>query len=145
MRNSRSRASEMTGDRLERWTPQALSMLRIMTGLLFLEHGTQKLLGFPPSEHSFPALFSLMGVQGVLELIGGFLILIGLFTRPVAFILAGDMAVAYFMAHAPRGFFPTLNGGQLAILFCFVFLYLVVAGGGKWSVDAQIARKWSLA
>jgi putative oxidoreductase len=131
----------MTSEGLERWTPQALSVLRIMTGLLFLEHGTQKLLGFPPSEHSFPALFSLMGVQGVLELIGGFLILIGLFTRPVAFILAGDMAVAYFMAHAPRGFFPTLNGGQLAILFCFVFLYLVVAGGGTWSVDAQLARR----
>jgi putative oxidoreductase len=138
-------ASEMTREGLERWTPQALSVLRIMTGLLFLEHGTQKLLGFPPSEHAFPALFSLMGLQGLLELVGGFLILIGLFTRPVAFILAGDMAVAYFMAHAPRGFFPTLNGGQLAILFCFVFLYLVFAGGGEWSVDAQIARRRSIA
>jgi len=134
----------MTRDGLESWTPQALSILRIMTGLLFLEHGTQKLLGFPPSEHSFPPLFSLMGLQGVLELVGGFLILIGLFTRPVAFILAGNMAVAYFMAHAPRGFFPTLNGGQLAILFCFVFLYLAVAGGGQWSVDAQIARRRSM-
>jgi len=111
-----------------------------MTGLLFLEHGTQKLLGFPPSDHSAPALLSLIGVQGVLELIGGFLILIGLFTRPVAFILAGDMAVAYFMAHAPKSFFPTLNGGQLAILFCFVFLYLVLAGAGPWSADAQLAR-----
>jgi len=98
-------------DRLEPWTPKALSVLRIVIGLLFLEHGTQKLLGFPPSEHAFPPLFSLMGVQGALELIGGFLILIGLLTRPIAFILAGDMAVAYFMAHAPRGFFPTLNGG----------------------------------
>ena len=135
----------MTEDRLEPWMPRALSILRMMTGLLFLEHGTQKLLGFPPSEHSFLPLFSLMGLQGVLELVGGFLILIGLFTRPVAFILAGNMAVAYFMAHAPRGFFPTLNGGQLAILFCFVFLYLAVGGGGQWSVDAQIARRRNIA
>ena len=89
------------------WTPRALSVMRIVTGLLFLEHGTGKLLGFPPSDHAAPALFSLIGVQGVLELVGGFLILIGLFTRPVAFILAGDMAVAYFMAHAPKSFFPT--------------------------------------
>jgi len=134
-------ASEMTRDRLELWAPKALSVLRIVTGLLFLEHGTQKLLGFPPSEHAFPPLFSLMGIQGALELVGGFLIVIGLLTRPVAFILAGDMAVAYFMAHAPKGFFPTQNGGQLAILFCFVFLYLVFAGGGEWNVDARIARR----
>jgi len=113
------------------WTPRALSVLRIVTGMLFLEHGTQKLLGFPPSEHAAPALFSLIGVQGILELVGGFLVLIGLFTRPVAFMLAGDMAVAYFMAHAPKSFFPTLNGGQLAILFCLVFLYLAFAGGGR--------------
>ena len=113
------------------WTPRALSVMRIVTGLLFLEHGTGKLLGFPPSDHAAPTLFSLIGVQGVLELVGGFLILIGLFTRPVAFILAGDMAVAYFMAHAPKSFFPTINGGQLAILFCFVFLFLVrVVGFG---------------
>ena len=138
-------ASKLTGDGLRRWTPHALSVLRIMTGLLFLEHGTQKLLGFPPSEHSFPALFSLMGLQGVLELVGGFLIVIGLLIRPVAFILAGDMAAAYFMAHAPKGFFPTQNGGQLAILFCFVFLYLVFAGAGDWSVDAQIARRRGIA
>lgn len=122
------------------WTPRMLSVLRIATGLLFLEHGTQKLLGFPPSEHAGAALLSLIGVQGILELVGGFLILIGFLTRPVAFILAGDMAVAYFMAHAPNGFFPTLNGGQLAILFCFVFLYLVFAGAGPWSVDAQLER-----
>jgi putative oxidoreductase len=127
-------------ERLASWAPQLLSVLRIMTGVLFLEHGTQKLLGFPPSEHAAPALFSLIGVQGVLELVGGFLILIGLFTRPVAFILAGDMAVAYFMAHAPKSFFPTLNGGQLAILFCFVFLYLVFSGAGPWSADAQLMR-----
>jgi putative oxidoreductase len=122
------------------WTQRMLSVLRIVTGLLFLEHGTQKLLGFPLSPNPGPALFSLIGVQGILELAGGFLILIGLFTRPVAFVLAGDMAVAYFMAHAPKGFFPTLNGGQLAILFCFVFLYLAFAGAGTWSVDEQLAR-----
>ena len=125
------------------WSPRMLSVLRIMTGLLFLEHGTQKLLGFPPPANPGPALFSLLGLQGILELVGGILILIGLFTRPVAFILAGDMAVAYFMAHSPRGFFPTLNGGQLAILFSFVFLYLFVAGGGAWSVDQQRASSRS--
>ena len=125
---------------LTSWTPRMLSVLRIMTGLLFLEHGTGKLLGFPPSDHATPTLFSLMGLQGALELVGGFLILIGLFTRPVAFVLAGDMAVAYLMAHAPKSFFPTLNGGQLAILFCFVFLYLAFAGGGEWSADEQLAR-----
>jgi putative oxidoreductase len=91
-----------------------------------------------------PVLFSLLGVQGILELAGGFLILIGFLTRPVAFILAGDMAVAYFMAHAPKGFFPTLNGGQLAILFCFMFLYLAFAGAGPWSVDKQLDRSRSL-
>jgi putative oxidoreductase len=126
------------------WSPRMLSVLRIMTGLLFLEHGTQKLLGFPPPVNPGPALLSLLGFQGILELVGGILILIGLFTRPVAFILAGDMAVAYFYAHAPRGFFPTLNGGQLAILFCFVFLYLFVAGAGVWSVDEVRSRSRSL-
>jgi putative oxidoreductase len=125
------------------WTPRILSVLRIMTGLLFLEHGTGKLLGFPSSDHTASSLFSLIGFQGVLELAGGLLILLGLFTRPVAFVLAGDMAVAYFMAHAPRSFYPTVNDGQLAILFCFVFLYLAFAGGGEWSVDEEIARSRS--
>ena len=124
------------------WSPRMLSVLRIMTGLLFLEHGTQKLFAFPGPG---PALTTLLVVQALLELVGGILILIGLFTRPVAFILAGDMAVAYFMAHAPRGFFPTLNGGQLAILFCFVFFYLFVAGGGVWSVDEQRSGRRALA
>ncbi len=128
---------------IESLTPRMLSVLRIVTGLLFLEHGTAKLLGFPLSPNPGPAVFSLLGVQGILELVGGFLILIGFLTRPVAFILAGDMAVAYFMTHAPRGFFPTLNGGQLAILFCFVFLFLVFAGAGPWSVDEQLARSRS--
>jgi putative oxidoreductase len=125
------------------WSPRMLSVLRIMSGLLFLEHGTQKLFHFPPPANPGPALFSLLGLQGIIELVGGVLIVIGLFTRPVAFILAGDMAVAYFMAHSPRGFFPTLNMGQLAILFCFVFFYLFVAGGGVWSVDQQRASSRS--
>jgi putative oxidoreductase len=122
------------------WSPRMLSVLRIMTGLLFLEHGTQKFFAFPGPG---PALTPLLTIQGLLELVGGVLILIGLFTRPVAFILAGDMAVAYFYAHAPRGFFPTLNMGQLAILFSFVFLYLFVAGGGAWSIDQQRASSRS--
>jgi putative oxidoreductase len=125
------------------WSPRMLSVLRIVTGLLFLEHGTQKLLAFPPPANPGPALFSLLGLQGVIEVAGGGLLLIGLFTRPVAFILAGDMAVAYFMRHAPRDFFPLVNMGQLAILFCFVFLYLFVAGGGAWSVDQQRASSRS--
>jgi putative oxidoreductase len=122
------------------WSPRMLSVLRIMTGLLFLEHGTQKFFAFPSPGQALDALHV---VQGLLELAGGVFIVIGLFTRPVAFILAGDMAVAYFYAHAPRGFFPLVNGGQLAILFCFVFLYLFVAGGGAWSVDQQRARSRS--
>ena len=98
------------------WEPRMLSILRIMVGLLFLEHGTQKILDFPPSLHGNPALLSLQGVQGILELVGGVLILIGLFTRPVAFILSGDMAAAYFMSHAPKDFYPMMNGGDAAIL-----------------------------
>jgi len=122
------------------WSARMLSVLRIMTGLLFLEHGMQKFFAFPSPG---PALTPLLVAQGLLELVGGVLILIGLFTRPVAFILAGDMAVAYFMRHAPRDFFPLVNMGQLAILFCFVFLYLFVAGGGAWSVDQQRASSRS--
>ena len=108
-----------------------------ISGLLFLEHGTGKLLGFPaglPFIDQMPA--GLLYVTGTLELIGGFLITIGLFTRPVAFILSGFMAVAYFLAHAPQGFFPANNGGEAALLYSFVFLYLAAAGGGTWSVDA---------
>lgn len=126
---------------LEAWRPRMLAILRIMTGLLFLEHGTQKLLNFPPRVNNapMPDLTSLSGIQGIIELVGGIMIILGLFTRPVAFILAGDMAVAYFYAHAPRGFFPIAmggNGGELAIMYCFVFLYLMVAGAGAWSIDA---------
>ena len=121
------------------WAPRFLSILRIMTALLFLEHGTQKLLGFPASDY-VPAFMSLPWIAGVLELFGGALLAVGLFTRPVAFILSGQMAVAYFVAHAPGSFFPVLNGGESAILFCFIFLYLVFAGPGPWSVDAMRAR-----
>jgi putative oxidoreductase len=124
-------------DQIAAWAPRVLSVLRIMTGLQFLQHGTQKLFSFPARTMEFPGLLSLLGLQAVLELVGGILIILGLFTRPVAFLLAGNMAFAYFMAHAPRSFFPALNGGDAAILFCFVFLYLAVAGGGVWSIDAN--------
>ena len=119
------------------WEPRMLSILRMMVGLLYMEHGLAKVLGFPLQPNHAPyALFNLNpGLQGLLELVGGLLLALGLFTRTVAFVLAGDMAVAYFMAHAPRGFFPLLNGGELAIVYCFVFLYFWVAGGGEWSLD----------
>ena len=122
-----------------RQAPHLLSLLRIVSALLFMAHGTQKILGFPASSMN-PDLLSLTGVAGLLELFGGALLVIGLFTRPVAFLLSGQMAFAYFLAHAPKSFFPALNGGDAAILFCFVFLYLTAAGPGPWSVDAQLAR-----
>jgi putative oxidoreductase len=119
------------------WEPRMLSILRMMVGLLYMEHGLAKVVGFPlQPNHKAYELFTLNpGIQGLLELVGGLLLAFGLFTRPVAFILAGNMAVAYFMAHAPKGFFPLLNGGELAIVYCFLFLYLWVAGGGEWSLD----------
>ena len=119
------------------WEPRMLSILRIVVGLLYMEHGLAKILDFPHQPNHAPyALFTLVpGLQGLLELVGGLLLALGLFTRFVAFVLAGNMAVAYFMAHAPRGLFPLLNGGELAIVYCFVFLYLWVAGGGQWSLD----------
>jgi putative oxidoreductase len=119
-------------------TPYGLSVLRIVTGLLFVGHGVQKLFDFPASGHGAVPLFSLVGFAGSLELVGGFLILIGLFTRPAAFILAGEMAVAYWTVHAMKSFFPPVNGGDAAILFCFLFLYFVVAGAGAWSADAVL-------
>ncbi len=122
------------------YAPQLLSLLRIMTGLLFLAHGTAKLFAFPHvAMFDNLEIASLTGVAGILEVVGGALITIGLFTRPVAFILSGMMAVAYFLAHAPQNFFPILNGGESAILFSFIFIYLAAAGAGPWSVDA--ARK----
>jgi len=118
------------------WGPRLLSVLRIVAALLFIEHGTQKLLGFPASQ--FPVSFpSLIWAAGILEIVGGIAILVGWFTRPVAFLMSGMMAVAYFMAHAPQSFFPVLNGGDAAILFCFVFLYIAAAGPGPWSLDAR--------
>jgi putative oxidoreductase len=116
------------------WQPRLLSLLRIVTALLLLQHGTAKLFGFPHvAMFENLQLLSLVGVAGVLEFAGGILLLLGIFTRPVAFILSGEMAVAYFLAHAQKSFFPILNGGELAVLYCFVFLYLAVAGGGAWS------------
>ena len=115
--------------------PHLLSVLRIVTGFLFIQHGGQKLLGYPVPMRSEFDLFSLSGVAGTLELFGGALIVIGLFTRPTAFLLSGLMAFAYFIAHAPQGFWTIANKGELAVLYCFVFLYLSVAGGGSWSLD----------
>ncbi len=121
--------------KLSTWSPYALAALRIMTALLFIPHGAMKLFGFPTPMPMEISLLSLMGLASILELVGGLLILIGLFTRPVAFVLSGFMAAAYFMAHAPQGFHPIVNQGELAILYCFVFLYLVFAGPGAFSVD----------
>lgn len=126
---------------LARLEPRLLSVLRIITGFLFMAHGAQKLFGFPGAgQGARPQLLSLFGIGGILEFFGGLLILLGLFTRPVAFILCGMMAVAYFMAHAPGGFWPIINRGELAVLYCFVFLYLAVAGGGAWSLDRLLRR-----
>lgn len=119
------------------WEPRMLSVLRIILGLLYMEHGLAKLLNFPhqPTHAPYALLTLNPGLQGLLELIGGLLLALGFWTRSVAFILSGNMAVAYFMVHAPRGFFPLLNGGELAIVYCFVFFYFWVAGGGEWSLD----------
>jgi putative oxidoreductase len=123
---------------LGKWVPYALAVLRIMTALLFMAHGTAKLLGFPDLGFS-PEVLSLPWIAGLLEIVGGVLLVLGLFTRPVAFILSGEMAVAYFMAHAPQGFHPIQNGGESAVLFCFVFLYFVFSGPGAWSLDGRKA------
>jgi putative oxidoreductase len=118
------------------WAPYALGLLRIMAGLLFVEHGMGKLFHFPHiAIYDGITLASLPGVAGVMELIGGALLTLGLFTRPVAFLLSGEMAVAYFLYHNPGSFYPLVNGGEAAILFCFIYLYLAAAGGGAWSLD----------
>ena len=124
-----------------RYAPQALSLLRIAASLIFLLHGSSKLLGFPASEMGMPPVGSLMWIGGVLELVGGLLLLIGLFSRPVAFILSGEMAAAYWMFHAPQSTFPMLNGGDAAILYCFVFLLIAAAGPGPWSLDSSMRRR----
>ena len=123
-----------------RFAPQALSLLRIVAALIFLLHGSAKLLGFPATEMPMPPVGSLMWVGGLLELVGGLMLLAGLLSRPVAFILSGEMAVAYWMFHAPQSTFPLANGGDAAILYCFVFLLIAAAGPGPWSVDAALGR-----
>ena len=123
------------------WTPRLLSVLRIVAAFLFVEHGMQKWLAFPVPRSSPATLWSLSGVAGLLELVGGLLLLLGLFTRPVAFLLSGLMAFAYFIAHAPQGFWPIVNRGELAALYCFLFLYLAAAGGGPWSIDRWMRRQ----
>jgi len=126
------------------WAPQLLSVLRIVAAFLFIQFGTGKLFALPgplmPGGGTVPVT-SLAGVAGVIEAVGGLLILLGLCTRPVAFVVAGEMAVAYFKAHAPSGFWPVLNGGHPAVLFCFIWLYLSAAGPGPWSIDALLRRR----
>ena len=127
---------------LERYTPHALAVLRIVTALIFLEHGSQKLFGFPAAAppSGLPPALSFFWFGGILEFFGGLLLLVGLFTRCAAFVLAGEMAVAYWLIHAPKSVFPALNGGDAAVLYCFVFLYLVFAGPGPWSIDRMRER-----
>ena len=127
-------------DLLKPYTSQLLSVLRIMSGLLVLQHGTTKFLNFPAGPMNNASIQSMSGVGGLFELVCGVLVVIGLFTRPAAFLLSGMTAVAYFWAHASASFFPILNRGELAALYCFVFLYLAAAGGGPWSLD-RILRK----
>jgi putative oxidoreductase len=126
------------------WSPSLLSILRIVSAFLFIQFGTGKVLAFPapimPGGGTAPVT-SLAGFAGTLEMVGGALLLLGLFTRPVAFILAGEMAVAYFMGHAPQGFWPVLNQGSPAILFCFIWLYISSAGPGPWSLDASLRNR----
>ena len=118
------------------WSPRLLGLLRIILGFLFLQHGTAKLFGVPHvAMFDGLQLFSMMGAAGVIELVGGTLLLLGLFTRPVAFILSGQMAAAYFIAHAPANFLPILNGGEMAVMYCFTFLYFAAAGAGAYSLD----------
>ena len=124
-----------------RWAGQALSLLRIIAALLFLLHGSSKLFGFPPFPMDLPQPGTLLWIGAILELVGGLMLLAGIFSRPVAFILSGEMAVAYWMFHAPQSTFPLQNGGDAAILYCFVFLLIAAAGPGPWSLDAARHRK----
>lgn len=122
------------------WEPRMLSILRLVVGLLFLEHGSAKLLGFPVGGN-MPAIFSLLWFAGVIELVGGALVALGLYTRLAAFIMSGEMAIGYFHSHAPLNFFPLINRGDAAVLYCFIFLYLAIAGGGAWSLDRFSTRR----
>src|SRR5918997_5111478 len=139
-RTSRGDTSMNTASLETVWAPPLLGVLRIVAALIFMAHGTQKLLGFPVSTGPRPAAFSLPWIAGVLELFGGALLVPGLFVRPVAFVLSGLMAAAYWIAHAPKSFFPVLNGGDAAILYCFVFLFIAAAGGGAWSLDRTLRK-----
>jgi putative oxidoreductase len=137
-----------TSGRIPAWLPGAThALLRVFTGLLFMQHGVQKLFGiFAPPDRPFtgaPPMFSQFWIAGVLETFGGALIVLGLFTRPVAFLLAGEMAVAFFQAHFPRSFWPILNGGESPVLFCFIYLYLFATGAGPFSIDAMRSGKTS--
>jgi len=125
---------------LDRWSPQILSLLRIVVGFLFIWHGTSKFFHYPLNFGDVQ-LFSLMGLAGVLEIGGGALVCVGLFTKPAAFLLSGEMAFAYFMVHAKGGFLPLVNQGEGAVLFCFAFLYLAAAGGGPISLDAMMRKR----
>jgi putative oxidoreductase len=122
------------------WASRMLSIFRIVAGLIFMSAGSSKLFNFPPAGHT-AQLFSQLGLAGVLEVFGGLAIVLGWFTRPVAFFLAGEMAVAYFQAHFPKSFFPTINGGLSAVLYCFFYLYLMFEGAGQWSIDALISHR----
>ena len=123
------------------WAPRLLSVLRIVVALLFLQHGLTKLVGFPGAAPANFNWFTLApGLASLIETFGGLALLFGFYTRVAAFIMSGEMAVAYFMAHQPRNFFPYNNGGDAAVLYCFVFLYLALVGGGEWSVDAKRAK-----
>ncbi len=127
---------------LDAWSPRVLSILRIITGLLFMEHGLMKLIHFPAPQAGAPdPLPAILVAAGCIEAVGGGLVALGLFTRAVAFVCSGEMAVAYFMAHAPKSPWPGINQGDPAILFCFVFLYLVFAGAGPWSLDAVVRKR----
>lgn len=123
------------------WGGRLLSILRIVSSALLMQHGGQKIFSFPAEANGPYQIFSLMGLAGILELFGGLLLLVGLFTRKVAFILAGFMAVAYFIGHARGGLFPLVNGGELAVILCFVYLYISSVGGGDWSLDRQLRNK----
>jgi putative oxidoreductase len=125
----------------DRYASQAQSLLRIVAALLFLQHATAKLFGVPPSAIAFPPPMSLLWVAGIIELVGSVLLLIGLFSRSAAFILSGEMAVAYWMMHAPQSIYPLVNKGEGAVLFCFIFLFIAAAGPGPWSLDAGRSRK----
>ena len=129
-------------DFLDKWSLRLLSILRIVAGLLYLEHGTAKLLHYPYAKFLVlnDSMLSLSGIAGFMDLIGGTLFALGLFTRPVAFLLSGEMAVAYFLVKFPNGFFPILNGGEINALYSFMFLYFAAAGGGVWSMDQALGR-----